>query len=421
MATRRPGTVAAVNDAANTERGDLESPNWGTVIPGTGGPVTYAGDNEPDDEPDEPESPLDRIAMFLGTTAADARAEVRVWRIKDGNSHKLAWCKDYPAKEFEDGGDLELIRREWGPGEYQLRLYGVRGGRFGMVTKEDVEIVAGVTAPNPVQQNSELAGVLKSLTDNQAAMMQALTQRPDPMAQMGPVLALMAQMRQVFGPTEAPVAPKSNLSEIVSAIRELREVSSEINPPPPEPDTTGGLLPMAGQIMELVKMNMDARNTQQVQPLPMIEAPPALSFPPVVRAPVVQATPAAPPAPIAPQATLPGIEPEGPAVTPVPPPDAAQVIEALRTELLNVVAIAAAGGPVSQGAEILYEKLPDEIIDLLTTPAWFDLLYQFEPACKPHEAWFREAHKLVLDMLAEDAAEDAAEAAAIQPGLIPPA
>jgi hypothetical protein len=392
----------------------LDPDEWGTPIPGTGGLIS----TDPAPEIPEPETPLDRIASFLGASVNDQRAEVRVFRLKDGHSHRLDWCKNYSAADFEAGGDLEMIRREWGPGDYQLRLYGTRAGAFGMLTKEDIGLVADprATAPPTMQaqqQNSELAMMLKSMAENQAAMMRALAERPDPMAQMAPMLTLLGQMKNVFGPSESTQAPKSQLSDIVAAIRELREVSSEINPPPPEPDSSGGLIPMAGQVMELVRMGMENRQQQpQLPGIPPIITPPAIAFPPI-QPPIQRAT-----NPAGVQVTQPAQQ--SPTPQPVPNQETLDMgVAELKRQLAEVIAMAAAGQPAEIGADVLYEKLPDEAIDLLLHASWFDLLCQFEPACKPHEAWFREAHAMVLQMLEEDATQDADDESRARASLIP--
>lgn len=401
----------------------LDPDEWGTPIPGTGGLIS----TDPAPEIPEPETPLDRIASFLGASVNDQRAEVRVFRLKDGHSHRLDWCKNYSAADFEAGGDLEMIRREWGPGDYQLRLYGTRAGAFGMLTKEDIGLVADprATAPPTMQaqqQNSELAMMLKSMAENQAAMMRALAERPDPMAQMGPMLALLGQMKTVFGPSESAQPAKSQLSDIVAAIRELREVSSEINPPPPEPDSSGGLIPMAGQLMDLVKMGMENRGQQMLPGIPAVIPPPSIAFPSI----------AVPPQAHAPQTvgrttqepTIrtngAGLAPQSPAPQPMPDQETLDMgVAELKRQLAEVIAMAAAGQPAEIGADVLYEKLPDEAIDLLLHASWFDLLCQFEPACKPHEAWFREAHAMVLQMLEEDETQEADEQSRAQASLIP--
>lgn len=400
----------------------LDPDEWGTPIPGTGGLIS----TEPAPEIPEPETPLDRIASFLGASVNDQRAEVRVFRLKDGHSHRLDWCKNYSAADFEAGGDLEMIRREWGPGDYQLRLYGTRAGAFGMLTKEDIGLVADprATAPPTMQaqqQNSELAMMLKSMAENQAAMMRALAERPDPMAQMAPMLTLLGQMKNVFGPSESAQAPKSQLSDIVAAIRELREVSSEINPPPPEPDSSGGLIPMAGQVMELVRMGMENRQQQlQLPGIPPIITPPTIAFPPIQpnAQPVYRTL-----SPGTYKMTGSDVEMQNQNPAPTPPTIDQGTLDMgvaeLKRQLAEVIAMAAAGQPAEIGADVLYEKLPDEAIDLLLHASWFDLLCQFEPACKPHEAWFREAHAMVLQMLEEDETQEADEQSRAQASLIP--
>lgn len=399
---------------------------WGVPIAGTGGPLGANGAavTDPSAYESEDDSPADRIARMLTVVSSDDRASVRLYRMRDGNSHKLDWCKNYTLTEFEQG-DLELIRREWGPGEYQIRLYATRpphkGGGFGIVAKEDIGIVADprATAAPVLQRDSEISQMLKTMADGQQALLAALTQRPDPAAQLMQTMGLLAQMKEVFGVGQAPAA-SSQLGEIIKAVRELREVSAEINPPTP-PDESGGLFPMAGQVIELVKTAMASKQAPG-EPMPQLLVP---DFPPIQSSalPVMQRPrhPSTPPA--APVVTL-----ENEPVKMTPTAQAAQAaaqpageapeIALLRSELRTVLGMAHAGRSPSDGADLLYERMPDEALDLLEMPQWFELLCQFEPDCKPCEAWLREAHKLLVAMLDEDAQ---AEESGPDPGMPAPA
>lgn len=377
---------------------------WEVEIPGTRAVVT-----EEIDEPD-PDTPIDRIARMLAIASDDERASVRLYRVKEKNAHRLEWCKNYSVAEFESG-DLEMIRLEWGPGDYQIRLYGkMPGGGLGIRAREEVSIAADPRATSaPLQQqNSELAVVLKTMADQQAAMLQALTHRPEPMdpvKAMMDTMALLGQMKTVLGEGSNS---KSQLTDIVAAMREMREVAAEFNPPPPPDDPTGGLLPMGMQLMDLVKTGM-----QRQAPESVVQAAqaPQLSFPPVhlppslARHPTPQKAPEPATAPVQMDLTL---NPE------TPPVDMNQQLDALRSQLLApVVAMAAAAQPAQDGADFLYEKLPDELFAMLDDPQWFEMLCQLDPTLRTHAAWFAEVHRLMMIMLGEDDAEDvAAEAAA---------
>jgi hypothetical protein len=60
-------------------------------------------------------------------------------------------------------------------------------------------------------------------------MLQALTQRPDPMAGIQQAVALMASMKDLMANGAAPApAPRSSVSEIIDAIKELKSVQSLI-------------------------------------------------------------------------------------------------------------------------------------------------------------------------------------------------
>lgn len=364
-----------------------DSEEWQTVIPAPGNPQLIVAP-----EP-EPETALDRVSRLLSEVSDDQRASVRLYRVKDGNAHKLEWCANYTVSEFE-AGDLAMIRRDWGPGDYQIRVYGINPatGQFGIRAKDELSIAVDRNAPPPVHasQSPQLDGALKMMAEGQQKILEALMNRPDPMQGMAQTLALVAQMRDAFGLSGAgaQAGAKSQLAEIVGAIRELREVSAEINPPPSAPDESGGLLPMAGQLMDLIKTSMANRQPENVATsVPIIATPATLqAFPPVVSSPVaIESAESAP------------MNQAQPAE-----PSEADAIALLRGQLVKLVTMASVGLSPETGADFIYEQIPDEAIELMGLPNWFELLCQFEPSCKPVEKWMREAHAQAMQLLKDD-------------------
>lgn len=401
MATRRKPTDAEIAAAFDD---DEPTP---TVIPGTGGALAPFDDDEPE------ESPAERVARQARELAADRDAVVKLYRVTPG-SRALEWCEDYSPEDYERGGD-SLIRAKWGPGTYQIRVYGngisprTGGVMRQCLARADITIAAPRETAAAVPQSGELAQVLTLLAKQNESILQAIAQRPqvDPHQQMMQTITMMGALREAMGgnvtPAAAPApAPASQLAEIVAAIRELRGVAQEILPERGEEEPS--LLGMLPRVLEVVKVGM----TQQGQSMPAL--PPAQPLPPIVAPPLnVPPRPAAPvprPAPVA--VSSPDTE------TPMIPE-----LQSLRAELDQLLAMAAAGASIEDGAERAYERLPDELFDILDKSWWFMQLALVAPDVKPHREWLTSVRDRVLQMLAEDAEADAADPAPIAP--TPPA
>ena len=88
------------------------------------------------------------------------------------------------------------------------------------------------------------------------------------------------------------------------------------------------------------------------------------------------------------------------------------MVELLKA-LDELLAIAQRGGSVDEGADYIAEKLPDELVEFLDRPDWFEMLAGFVPKVRPFEQWMRDAVALV-DF--EDAPEDGPAQAPAAPG-----
>jgi hypothetical protein len=74
----------------------------------------------------------------------------------------------------------------------------------------------------------------------------------------------------------------------------------------------------------------------------------------------------------------------------------------LRGLMQQLLAMAASGEPVENGAEFIADKLPDELLQYLDLPNWFDILASFAPDVRTHEQWIRDAKARADEMLNED-------------------
>lgn len=375
MATRKQ----AATNTGESEQGEQTS--WGVPIPGTGGPVG-AGAIVARDETAQELEPGQKIVMLLSGGSLSDETQVRVYK-RLPNSTKYAWCKNYNAHEFL-AGDLEMIRNEWGPGEYSMRVY---GGPNGM-EREDVTISAPIVASNPtnpvptqvaMQHQSEMARVLEKISEQNAALLAAVSQKPDPMQNMSVMLEMARSMREAFGiggaapVAVAPVSPIQQITEMAAAMRALKEVSKEIGGEPAEDTPTG----MLSQVVELVKTGLAMRQNpalpMQSEPLQPMQLPASLQHSSA-------------------QASQPANE-----------SDPGMLI--IKGTLAELLVIKNRGGTVEQGGEFIADKLPDDLLPYLELPNWFEIASGFAPELKAHETWVKAATAHAVTLLASDSGQ----------------
>ena len=343
-----------------TRKTPAEAPpaeGWEVQLPGA---ATVALPTEDDEE-----TILDRLRSMQGEERD--RMKVKVYRKVVGGTG-LEWCTDYTVPEWEEG-DIARVRQEWGPGNYELRV--VSMGKRGILLRDHFRIAPNrdpaPTAPPP--QSSELADVVRMLAEGQQRILEAVSQRPDPTAQMQSTLALMASMREAMGlntpPPPPPPAtdPGAMLGQLVGAIKTLREVAAEVNPP--EPPDTSNPLAMLPQIVDLVKTGMQHQQSAQAPAHPPVEPMPL-------------------------PASLQPTEDEDP-----------MNILKLRKQLSEMIAMAEKGEPATKGGEYAADNLPDELLPHLARQDFFAFLLMIHRGCERHEPWFRAARDHCIKLLSE--------------------
>ena len=330
---------------------------------------------EPDQDEIE-ETATDRVASILRRAHDSGGGQLRVYKIDKGS---LVWCETYTPEQFE-AGDLPMLRDTFGPGDYELRLYGPHPvtSKYGVIAKTRVVIAQALKSAPDRRDDSGLAQVLATIAEGQRAMLQALTERPqqkDPTEEMTKMLGLMVTMRQAMG---IDAQPRSQITEIVSAIRELREASEEINP---EKENTDSLLGALPGVLEVVKQGM-AQQQAQPQTLPLVELPPSMAQAPTPQAQPTQDQPTEETDMYNPLALL-----------------------QLKAYLKTLINMAASKKLVEQGAQFVYDKLPDEIVELMALDNWFELLTEVAPDCALHKDWLTQVRDKALAMF-EDGEEE---------------
>lgn len=361
--------------------------------------------------------PADRVLAMLAdvTEAGDARAYVKVSRIADSG---MVWCKDYSALQFEQGG-YEMIRRQWGPGLYKVVLYGMVPGtkRFTIRTKAEVELAAPMhddTASPVPAPASGLEALVAQLAQGQQRLMEILSapkEVVDPMAQMTQMLTMAKLMKDAFAPPPAPAG--GGIKDIIESVQAIMDVKDMVSPPA-VPETPMG---MVSQMLPLLQTAMQQRQPAAApppQPAPQLRP---LVYPPVAMNPS--------PGSAAPAVPTPSITHT---VTPVllPPTPGEEVnplaIIKLRGQLATLFTMAREGKPTEDGAELLYEHLPDDFIVLLQQENWFDMLKAVASEdIEPIKEWLTAARAGLFAIFEEDAKADAeAAGAAISPTPTPP-
>ena len=87
------------------------------------------------------------------------------------------------------------------------------------------------------------------------------------------------------------------------------------------------------------------------------------------------------------------------------------VILQLKAYLRTLLKMAQDNKPVEAGAQFVYDKLPDEIVELMGLDNWFDLLYEVAPGVEDHKAWLTKVRDKALTMFDQVDDEGEPEAA----------
>jgi hypothetical protein len=279
-----------------------------------------------------------------------------------------------------------------------MRLYGPHPvtKKFGVRNQVRIKF-AHQTEIKHSELPSGLAQVLGTIAQGQAQMLDALVQmkqqpQKDPMEEMTKMLSMMTMMRQAMGMDNQSRAG-SSISEIVGAIRELRSAADEVAPQREEPETMMAMLP---KVLDIVSAGMN-KGQAQAQPEPEfqpVQLPPSFA----------QAQPQPQPQPQPQYQPNPEPQPE----PPTNEDDMANplVIIKLKAYLKTLTDMAVALTPVDKAADFVYDKLPDDLIEIMLLDNWFELLSGFAPAVKPHEDWLRQVRDKAMAMFEiEDEAE----------------
>ncbi len=360
MATRRPSQSVAPAEDVPVKGADGE---WRMPVSAQQA-LAAVSETEIDDEDSAELAIGDRVRLLLASTGGE-RVTIKLYRI-DPKSRAMPWCCDYTPDEFQNG-DLEMVRQQWGPGEYEARVIGSRG----IIAKPRFTIASpyAMVHHNPVAQQqaqqpaqpSELSQALQMMAQTQAMILQTLQgmQQAPQGGGMADALGLLRTAREILQPAApAPaVDPLASFTQIAAAMRTMRELSQEINPPAAaDPDNP---LSLAGPIIDMIKTAMQQRQGAQPQQFPAIAAPQSLNENPIDHQPTD------------------------------PQQETAQMI--LNGAVSHLVALATSNADPKTGGEFIYNGLPPDLIPYLSYPNWFEILASVAPALTPHRGWIEQA------------------------------
>lgn len=315
------------------------------------------------------ETSTDRVLTLLQNSKGEGRSELNVYRFVNGERQ---YCAKYKPEEFEEG-TFEMLRSNFGAGEYELRLYATdpRTGRFVVRSQTRVKIAESKT-PNQVDAlPSGLSQVLTTIAQGQEQMLRAIvdmkqTPQKDPMEEMTKMLSMMTLMREAMGITNQS-REKSSIREIVDAVKELKGAAEEFTPKEKEEDSLMGMLP---KVLEMVSAGQTQQQVQQ-------QIQPAFIPPVAVPQSVQQQT----------QQT----QQQGGDVN-------LMTMIKLKGYLKSLCDMAQAEKSIAEGANFVYDNLPDDLIEIMMLDNWFDLLSGVAPEVKPHEVWLKNVRDMAIGM-----------------------
>lgn len=373
---------------------DPNPQNWGVTAPPPQTPFLSPAEIQSQaladfEEPEETD--VDRVSALLQQASTMARAEVKIYKIENGQS---VYCQSFSPVEFEEGG-YDMLRDSFGAGRFKIMLYGSHPitGKFGILARQEITIAESRRAsPVATNNNDAMSTALQAIADGQTRLMQVMIEQrntppTDPMLQMGQMLGLMTNMRTAMG-LDGQQRPQNSITEIVGAIQALKGAAAEFAPAEKE-DTS--LLSLAGQVLPLIQQGMQRQSAPPEysgNPLPVITPPASFNA-----------------APASAQAHQ---------TNPIQPPHVSQeeimkqqqLIE-LKNRLAELIIRAKNNANQDESARFVYDELPDEFVEILDSEGWFEMLCMVESEARQYQPWFTSVRDKFIALLdAEDAAQN---------------
>ena len=313
----------------------------------------------PDETPDD--EALDKVLGELGD--ATEGASVKVYRVRDGRKESFVFeCRPH---EFS----LSELQESHGGGEYSVRVYGTRGGVFGLIARKRISV------EDPKHLRREAASVpaaglspeLRLLIEGQQKILETLSKpvTPQPATDIIGLIGALDKLDQMRGGRGPNLDPLQMFDRMAGALGKITAAASG------QP-TGSNLLDVAREFIPLFRDAMQPR-------------------------------------PDAPALPAPGAIPQTVAID--QPQGEPEEIMLLRVYLRRVVENAKRNAGVAEVAEDILALAPPEQLDaMLSRPDWFSVLCGLNPECASYPQWFDQLRNEIMKQIAEDRAEDEAQA-----------
>lgn len=245
--------------------------------------VVIDGEDGPEEKPN---TEHDRAAQDLIDHLGELGEgfSVTVHRVPNGNNQTEEYCFRCPADKFDPSGLTEHIREFYGAGDYRVRVWknGAKGARQNKLITIARPAPGTSVAPVAVDTGKgEIAAVLNTLiamqqkqAEENRALLERLTNRPDPRVEMAGTLALMKDMREAMGlggaapaaAAAAPVDPINSLVTTLAGFAKLKGLAGEMGFLPgearevaDEPSIVGALQSFAPKLLEVWQRQQDLK------------------------------------------------------------------------------------------------------------------------------------------------------------------
>ena len=78
----------------------------------------------------------------------------------------------------------------------------------------------------------------------------------------------------------------------------------------------------------------------------------------------------------------------------------------LKAHLKSLVAFAVKNAPIEKAAAYVFERLPDDLLEIMETDDWFTLLAQVAPETKDHKDYLEKVRAAALKLFESEAQQD---------------
>ncbi|MHB8071872.1 MAG: hypothetical protein ACYDHF_08010 [Candidatus Cryosericum sp.] len=304
------------------------------------------------------ETPEDEaLKQVIGQLGGDTEGgKVNVYRMRPNKP--LAFVKSYQPNEFTE----EALQAEYGPGDYQVRVYDSRGLRARKVIAIDSPINAPVPGAGP--QPYMVDKLVENMNTGFAKMGEMFAQALGQLAANQPkakttmeTLQELQMMREIMGVNQ------HQQTDPMAVLNLAKELSGMISPPPNDENT---------MLMEGIKMFGPLLQNQlagQGQPAPVPNPAPTMIPNPA-------------PHLISPVAT---------AVAAIPNPQQDNPEMFITLYLKGLVANAKADKDPLPYAHVILDMAGEKFVrEMIDSPVWFSEIVKRVPEATQYQAWFEE-------------------------------